>query len=305
MSPSPAVDALLVAAFGRRFEAVPLTGDGAALPCIARSKANHYVCGDIVRLQKPAHSGDEGVLLEAAPRRSLLWRSDAFRAKRIAANVSQVVIVTAAEPDFSAELVSRCLAAAQSENVKALIVLNKTDLTAKAARARARLADFVAAGYALLELCAHEDVSALRAQLAGEHSIFVGASGMGKSTLVNALLPGIQARTGEISSALNSGRHTTTFSRLYPLPDNAWLIDSPGLQAFGLAHLDEAALLQAFVEFRPYLGECRFRDCQHGEEPGCALQAAVQAGAISATRFAHFERIRAENHSSQKQARGW
>jgi ribosome biogenesis GTPase len=200
--------------------------------------------------------------------------------------------------------VSRCLAAAESENIVVLIALNKADLGASLPIARERLRVFAALGYPVLELSALTDANALAPWLHGERAILVGQSGMGKSTLVNALVPEASAATAEISAALGSGRHTTTFSRLYPRGDG-WLIDSPGLQAFGLAHLDAAALETAFVEFRPHLGQCRFRDCRHGAEPGCALRAAVDAGLIAARRFAHFQTIRAEIAAARRANPGW
>ncbi|MDR0634421.1 MAG: ribosome small subunit-dependent GTPase A [Azoarcus sp.] len=290
---------VVVAAFGRHFEVRTAAG---TVHCHTRGKKNGYACGDDVDIA-PAGDG-VGVIETLHPRRNLLWRSDAFRQKLIAANLSRIVIVVAPEPGFSDLLVSRCLAAAASEDIPAVIALNKADLAASLPSARARLQIFAALGYPVLELSALADATGLTPWLQGERAILVGQSGMGKSTLINALVPEAAATTAEISSALDSGRHTTTFARLYPRGDG-WLIDSPGLQAFGLAHLDTAALEAAFVEFRPYLGRCRFRDCRHDSEPGCGLRAAVDAGMIAARRFEHFHLIRAEIAAARRANPDW
>src|SRR6185369_4800269 len=218
-------------------------------------------------------------------------RSNEVKQKLIAANVDQLVIVVATEPAFSDELVTRALLAAESEEFEALIVLNKCDLTDKLAAARERLAVFARLGYRVVELSALEHADDLRPELYGVTSVLVGQSGMGKSTLVNALVPEANAATREISQALDSGKHTTTHATLYHLDGESQLIDSPGLQEFGLGHLDRQEIEHAFREFRPYLGQCRFRDCKHNREPDCVLSAAVAAGEIDERRFAAYHRI--------------
>ena len=170
-------------------------------------------------------------------------------------------------------------------------MLNKCDLADKLPAARQRLATLAGLGYPILELSALNHAEDLRPWLAGKTSVLVGQSGMGKSTLVNALIPEANAATREISQALDSGKHTTTHATLYHLDGNSDLIDSPGLQEFGLGHLDRQEIEIAFREFRPYLGQCRFRDCRHDREPGCALRAAVEAGTIDPGRFASYHRI--------------
>jgi ribosome biogenesis GTPase len=157
----------------------------------------------------------------------------------------------------------------------------------------------------VLELSALDDVEALRARLIGETSLLVGQSGMGKSTLTNALIPEARAETREISEVLDTGKHTTTFARLYPLPEGGGIIDSPGMQTFGLVHLSSEALEASFPEFRPYSGQCRFRDCRHDTEPGCALREAAEAGKIDARRLRQFLDFRAECESARRQAQGW
>lgn len=279
----------IVAAFGRQY--LVRLADGSLLPCLTRGKKSDVVCGDKVEIKR---SGDnQGVIERCAPRTSLLHRSDAYRSKLIAANVSQIIIVVAAEPSFSDEVVTRCLIAAFDQNLSVLIVLNKCDLPVPAAAARLQLAPYRAIGYNVLELSALEDVTLLRPYLAGHTSVLVGQSGMGKSTLINALLPDAQAATREISTVLDSGKHTTTHAKLYKLDEDSSLIDCPGVQAFGLHHLSLGEIEQGFIEFAQYLGQCRFRDCHHLHEPGCALLDAVAKGKINARRLELFQQISA------------
>lgn len=277
----------VVAAHGRQY--VVELADGLILPCFPRGKKSDVACGDRVDIQRT--SDDQGVIEAIQPRTSLLYRSNEIKQKLIAANVDQLVIVVATEPAFSDELITRALIAAESEEIKVLIVLNKCDLTDKVAAAREQLAVFAGLGYRILELSALKHAEDLRPALFGMTSVLVGQSGMGKSTLVNALLPEAKAATREISQALDSGKHTTTHATLYHLDADSELIDSPGLQEFGLGHLDRQEIEYAFREFRPYLGQCRFRDCNHNREPDCALTAAIEAGEIDPRRFAVYHRI--------------
>lgn len=275
------------ASYGRRFT-VELAG-GELVACVTRGKKGGAACGDRVRIK---HTGpDQGVIEAILPRRSLLYRSDAFREKVIAANVTQIIIVLAAVPSFYEELVNRCLIAAESAEIKALIVLNKADLKTETAHAMAKLALYRDLGYALLPLSAHQDTSPLLPYLQGETSVLVGQSGMGKSSIINALLPAVKAETREISTTLDSGKHTTTHARLYHLNPESHIIDSPGLQEFGLHHLKPEELDHAFIEFRPYLGQCKFNNCRHLSEPGCAVLAAAISGAINQRRLATYQKL--------------
>lgn len=334
----------IIAAFGRQYLA--RLDDGSEITCLTRGKKSEAACGDVIEINRTsnASSGDgtgpsiklrtgaQGVIERIAPRRSLLHRSDAFREKLIAANVTQIIIVVAAEPSFSDELLARCLVAAFDQKLDVLIVLNKCDLPEAAAAARKRLAPYTAIGYRVLELSAKnptdpstlkiseqpvsrdmegqlpgfatprfalpssgerivDGVDALRPFLTNQTSVLVGQSGMGKSTLINALLPDAHAATREISAALDSGKHTTTHARLYRIDETSGLIDCPGVQAFGLHHLSFGGIEQGFVEFAQYLGQCRFRDCRHAHEPGCALRNAVSEGKIDARRLGLFQQI--------------
>jgi len=286
----------VIAAFGRQY--LVRMADGSEIACLTRGKKSAVVCGDMVEIkltgEASAENDAQGVIERIAPRRSLLHRSETFREKLIAANVTQIIVVLAAEPSFDDGLLARCLVAAHDQQLDALIVLNKCDLHDAAAAARKRLKPYRAIGYRVLELSAKQNVSQLRPLLQGHTSVLVGQSGMGKSTIINALLPDAQAATREISSALDSGKHTTTHARLYRIDDSSSMIDCPGVQAFGLHHLSFGGIEEGFVEFAKYRGQCRFYDCRHLHEPGCALQHAVEAEEIDARRLELFRQITAK-----------
>ena len=276
----------VVAAFGRHFDVETPEG---IVSCVTRGKKGGIACGD--RLQIEMTGSAQGVIKSIDPRSSLLFRSDEFKEKIIAANVTQIIVVVAAEPAFYEDLVSRCLIAAEAASLKIVIVLNKCDLEQATRAALAQLQLYRDLGYPLVSLSAKQDISPLRPYLQGETSVLVGQSGMGKSSIINALLPAAQAHTREISQALNSGKHTTTHARLYHLDDDSHIIDSPGLQEFGLSHINEMDIAHAFVEFRPYLGHCRFSNCRHLVEPGCAVLEAATAGKIDRRRLGTFHKL--------------
>ena len=278
----------IVAAHGRQY-LVELPG-GEILPCFPRGKKSEQACGDHVCVQRSGAT--QGVIDSIDPRTTLLYRSNEYKQKLIAANVTQIIIVVATEPSFSDELITRCIIAAESHDMNALIVLNKCDLGERVTTMAAKkLEPFEKLGYPLLRLSAHIDVESLRTQLTGQTSVLVGQSGMGKSTLTNALIPHANTPTREISEALDSGKHTTTHATLYRLDASSALIDSPGLQEFGLHHLSQGELEHGFRELRPLLGQCRFRNCRHDREPGCAVHAAVQSGGIDPRRYAVFRSL--------------
>ena len=199
--------------------------------------------------------------------------------------MTQVAIVVAAQPAFDEDLLMRCLIACAQQRIKALIVLNKTDLVDETARTAIQLALYGELGYLVMPLSAKTDISPLRGALHGHRNVMVGQSGMGKSTIVNALIPGAKARTAEISRALDSGKHTTTSAHLYRIDAETSIIDSPGLQTFGLLHIQQSELVACFPEFMPFLGHCRFDDCRHIVEPGCAVIAARDQKEIDQRRW--------------------
>ena len=280
---------LVVAAYGRRYRVEP--DDGPEIDCVTRGKKAGVACGDYVRAARTG-SGT-GVIEGVSPRQTLFYRSDARRQKLIAANVTQVVVVVAPEPPHSEDLVDRCLVGAEDAGIRALIALNKADLAGAQALSDA-LDLYRQLGYTVIALSAKRDLEPLLQFLRGHLSVLVGQSGMGKSTIINGLVPHAAARVADISAALGTGRHTTTHAELYHLDDASHIIDSPGLQEFGLNHLSIADAAHAFVEFRPWLGSCRFRDCVHMSEPDCAIAAAATQGRISERRLVSYRRLAGE-----------
>jgi ribosome biogenesis GTPase len=277
-------EGIIVAAHGRHYEVE--SSSGVRCQAVPRGKKSIYACGDRVHIE-PAGDG-QARIVDHLPRKSLIYRSDQWKQKLVAANVDQVVLVTATEPGFSDELLTRALVAAEHEGIRAVIVLNKIDLAAALPTAREQLAAFGKLGYPVLEMCAKKDISPLLPCLHGHTSVLVGQSGMGKSTIINTLVPGAAASTREISTALDSGKHTTTHATLYHLDAETAIIDSPGLQEFGLAHLAFGEIEQGFPEFRQTLGKCRFHDCHHTAEPDCAVKTLVANGTIDSRRYQHF-----------------
>ena len=264
-----------------------------AWSCVRRGKQQDVACADRVRFTPT--SATQGVIEGIETRTTLFWRADGKREKFLAANVDQVLIVSAGEPTPYPDLISRCLVAAEANRVDVCLLLNKTDLGPATAAWRATLSHFASLGYPLLEISARTTVDQLRPTVAGRHTLLVGQSGMGKSTLLNALVPEAQAATQLISLALDSGRHTTTATRAYPLPEGGWLIDSPGVQSFGLTYLDPADLVAFFPEFSPLQGHCRFPDCRHRLEPDCALRDYVAGHPLRALRLATLLTLQQEN----------
>ncbi|MBZ4200323.1 MAG: ribosome small subunit-dependent GTPase A, partial [Methylotenera sp.] len=279
----------VVAAYGKRFQ-IELA-DKKRISCVTRGKKTDLACGDRVIIQLT--DKHEGVIDSTLPRKTLLYRSNAYKSKMLAANVTQIIIVLATQPSFYEALLNRCLIAAEAAHIKALIVLNKCDLD-DTMQAKQKLTLYTDLGYRVLALSAKDDISSLRPYLQDEASILVGQSGMGKSTIINALLPEEAVRTREVSLSLDSGKHTTTAAHLYHLDEDSQLIDSPGLQEFGLHHLSTDELEHAFIEFRLHLGLCRFNNCKHTQEPDCAIKQARLSGAISAERLAIYQLLRAE-----------
>ena len=278
--------AQIITSFGRRFQV--RTAAGKMYEATTRKKRIDFACGDIVHI---GHINQQQAVIEDyLPRRSLLYRQDATRTKLIAANVTLMLIVLAAVPTPSELLLQRALLAAEAADITPLIILNKADLPQNA-EWLVKLTYYQSLGYKVINISALNDITLLREHLQGECAILLGQSGMGKSTLTNALLGKEQARVGTISSALDSGRHTTTHAQLYDLNTESQLIDSPGLQAFGLHYLHTGDLLHYFPDMRTYIGQCRFHNCTHRQEPGCALKQALAEGKLKPERLRFLQNI--------------
>jgi ribosome biogenesis GTPase len=291
----------LVTASRRRHYAVRLD-DGETLECLLKGRSTTLACGDRVRVARAAGGGS----IEAVePRATLFYRSDTFKEKLIAANVTQVVGVVAPDLAVDEELVNRWIIGAEDQGCRFVLAANKSDKPGFAALL-ARLKPFAALGYAVVPLSATRDIAPLVPFLRSHRTVLIGQSGMGKSTILNAVDPHAQAKTAEISEALSTGRHTTSQSTLYSLPADqggGWIVDSPGLKVFGLAHVAPETIAEAFVEIRPLLGHCRFRDCRHDREPGCAVQDAAQRGEVAPHRIALLHRLVRESGTTRDPAR--
>ena len=264
--------------------------------------------GDDVIIEA-AERGDVWAIAEILPRRSQLARrapGTEFRERVVVANVDQVVIVfAAAEPEPHPRMLDRFLVIAAANDIPALIVINKIDLV-RVDDVLARFADYERAGYPLYLTSTKTGagLEALAAALRGRVTAISGPSGAGKSSLLNAVYPGFNLRVGEISRSVNKGRHTTVGASMHPLPDpeGGFVVDTPGLREVGIWELQPRELARCFIEFRSYIDHCRFGDCLHRAEPGCAVRAAVAAGEVSADRYDSYLRLLEE---LERSARAW
>ncbi len=292
-------EGLIIASHGRH--CLVETSDGERLICHPRGKKNQAVVGDRVCWQA---SQDEGTIERIEPRRNLFYRQDEIRTKSFAANLDHVLILIAAEPEFSEHQLARALIAAEAERITPIIALNKSDLVALFERAWTKLAPYrrMQHGVLPLSLTASGDVDqiVLLKLLAGKTTLVLGPSGAGKSTLINLLIPGALAQTGEVSRALNSGKHTTTSTTWYWVDRTAGtaLIDSPGFQEFGLHHIEPMQLAGLMPDIAEHATGCKFYNCTHLHEPGCGVipqvESAANQGSISATRYKIYSELFAE-----------
>jgi ribosome biogenesis GTPase len=278
------VEGRVVADFGREF--LVELADRRQIVCTRKGKRQDATCGDFVEARLTGSA--QGSIERLGTRRNLLYRSDQWREKTLAANVDQVVILLAPKPAFSEAFLNLSLVACDAARIPVVIALNKSDLPEHVA-ARRSLDGYQHIGYSVITMSAKFDVAPLLPHLENKLTLLVGQSGMGKSKTVNALVMNEVARVGELTASLGAGAHTTTFSRFYRLDRDTAIIDTPGFQSFGLFHLTEDQIGEAMREFRPYLGRCKFNDCAHLSEPGCAVIAAAARGEIGAERLSFYQ----------------
>ncbi|MGL4575577.1 MAG: ribosome small subunit-dependent GTPase A [Burkholderiaceae bacterium] len=291
MSAAPA-QATITESFGRHYTAV--LDDARMLQARPRGKKSECAVGDRVALT--VTGADEAVIESIAPRRNALMRADAFKSREFAANVDVLAYVVAPNPPASVELMLRALTAARAAGIETWVLVNKSDMVAEHAQLAqqiARHAPSIDRAFAIAAK-AGTGMDELAAALAGKRAVLAGQSGMGKSRIINALAPDAAQRIGDVSVALSSGKHTTTAVRMLALPNGAELIDSPGFQAFGLAHLSATEIERGFPEFESFAPNCKFYNCKHLDEPACAVRAAVDAGSIDAERYKIFRTLMLE-----------
>ncbi|GAB7530741.1 small ribosomal subunit biogenesis GTPase RsgA [Pseudomonas sp. 3A(2025)] len=287
---------LVIAHFGVQVEVEAQEGEqkGQTYRCHLRANLPALVTGDQV-VWRAGNQGI-GVIVAQLPRSTELCRPDSRgQLKPVAANVDLIVIVFAPMPEPHANLIDRYLVAAEHAGIHPLLLLNKADLINEqnAVALNEMLSVYRGLGYPVLEVSAHQGdgMQQLEERLNGQVSVFVGQSGVGKSSLVNSLLPDVGTRVGPLSEFSGQGTHTTTTARLFHFPNGGELIDSPGIREFGLVHVSRHDVEAGFIEFNNLIGTCRFRDCKHDREPGCALLKGLEEGRISAQRMHSYRSI--------------
>lgn len=288
-------EGLIISRFGKHAEIE--AQDGATYRCNIRRTLTSLVTGDRV-IWRASTTGQTGIVEAVHERRSVLTRPDFYDGvKPIAANIDQIVIVSAILPELSLNIIDRYLVACETLHIEPLIALNKVDLLSDADRSfvDGLMQIYRDIGYKVFNISSYtgEGLSELAEELIDKTTIFAGQSGVGKSSLLNKLLAENQVNinVGEVSSTSGLGQHTTTASRLYHFPNGGNVIDSPGIREFGLWHLEPDQVTHGFIEFRDYIGHCKFRDCKHLDDPGCAIREAVEEGKIAEERFDNYHRI--------------
>ncbi|MBJ6137213.1 small ribosomal subunit biogenesis GTPase RsgA [Marinobacter litoralis] len=305
----PEQEGLIIAHYGQQLDVEALQGDdaGRVFRCFVRANISSLVTGDKV-VWRPGKS-ETGVIVARCERENLLQRPDNFGAlKPVAANIDHIILVIAPEPEPHDSLIDRYLVASESSDIPAVLLLNKTDLINDQNRPQieALLARYEALGYQVEQTsaaaCEGEPAPEVEALVRNQTSVFVGQSGVGKSSIIQTLLPDEQLRVGAVSESTGKGVHTTTTAKLFHLASGGDLIDSPGIREFGLWHMTPQEVEYGFREIRPLMGLCKFRNCRHMGDPGCALDAAAENGEISRERLKSFHRILQD--MAEQQARG-
>ncbi|WP_338590100.1 small ribosomal subunit biogenesis GTPase RsgA [Shewanella khirikhana] len=288
--------AIVISRFGQHADVE--VGSGEIIRCNIRRTVQSLVTGDkvIVRQAQDDGSAIGGVVEAVHPRTSSLTRPDLYDGvKIIAANIDQILIVTSVVPAFTTQIIDRYLVASEDTGIKPVIILNKMDLLDEDSRndIEQALKRYESLGYPVYQVSSKskEGIETLQGLLKDKISVFVGQSGVGKSSMINALLPDAELLTGDVSENSGLGQHTTTTARLLHLPSGGDLIDSPGVREFALWHLPADRVSWCFVEFRDYLGTCKFRDCKHRDDPGCSIREALEDGKIHQDRFNNYHRI--------------
>ncbi|MGI1671102.1 MAG: small ribosomal subunit biogenesis GTPase RsgA [Neptuniibacter sp.] len=291
----PEQHGLIISHFGRTVDVEASDGDiqGEIFRCHMRTNLGQLVTGDRViwRMGK-----ESGVVVAKQERTTELLRPNPYgEMKPVAANIDFIVITIAVEPTPFANLIDRYLVASELSGIEPVILLNKTDLLTEKNRTAVDeiLQRYRDLDYQVLEASSSSEqgLSQLKEKLKNRISVFVGQSGVGKSSLINMLLPGVDLKVGELSAQTKKGKHTTTTARLFHFPDGGDLIDSPGIREFGLWHIEPDQVIEGFKELRSVSGMCQFRDCKHEKEPGCALKNAVEDGTISKQRWNSYKHI--------------
>ncbi len=297
--------ARVVAAHGRHYWITLDDRGGGPFQCVVRGKLTNLLVGD--RVQVVPTAIDEYVVEKALPRFNAVTRADHFKARGFAANVTQIMLVIAPRPWFDDGFISRAYCLARALDLPLHLICTKADLQQDWTEAGTRLNAFDAldlprhfvstkvsvdsASFHLSHISAIAHASSLLPLLADNTTLLMGQSGMGKSSLINALMPHAKVATQVISAALNSGKHTTTFSQLHRVSENCFLVDTPGFTVFGLAHLAWGEVVSSFPEFQTFLPDCRFYNCRHLDEPQCGVLTAVAQGKIAASRYQHFTQL--------------
>ncbi len=280
----------IIREYGQTLE---VEAEGQLYTCFARKNIDSLVIGDWVEFKIDPQTG-QGVIEKRLPRQSLMARSDRYHPlKEMAANLTQVLIMTAPSPPPHEYYIDQYLVATELAQLKACILINKADLLPAHPEMTDLQAYYEKIGYEVLIISAlaQTHLDALQQRLRQQVSLLLGASGVGKSSLINSLMGQSCTKTNTVSTANQKGQHTTSVSTLYHLPNGGDLIDIPGIREFKLPASETPRLIQGFRDFWPYLGHCRYRNCSHKNDPGCALVAAVQRGQVQAQRLIHYERM--------------